>query len=140
MDKQQDEQAVEDLLHRYSQAISASRSDLIPDFYTTDALFMPEGYKPLTRETLAGGNPTPFIRNKYLISFSIENVVIDHHFAFVNAAAQTKMIDLKNGGETTKLSKDFFVLQEYNEEWRIFRYMFNNQKEQTAPERIKQKQ
>ncbi len=130
MDTQQERQAIEALLNGYAEAITAGNGNLIPGYYSQAAIFMPEGRKTLSRNDLERDKTNLFKKTAYSIGFSVQNITIDGSYAFVEATAQTTTTVLESGDRSAKASQDLFVLSKELNDWKIFRYMFNNVKEQ----------
>jgi uncharacterized protein (TIGR02246 family) len=126
----QEKQAVEALLKSYAEAINSANGTAIPTFYTQSGIFMPEGMNSLSQSDLAKGSTNIFTKVRYLIAFSIQDVAIEGSYAFVQASAVATTIPLGEGEKTTKRSRDFFVLHKEEDNWKIFRYIFNNVKAQ----------
>ncbi|MBD1362616.1 nuclear transport factor 2 family protein [Mucilaginibacter sp. ZT4R22] len=116
--------AAEQVLQGYAEVLNKANISLISSFYTFDGLFIPHGYKSLTKKELdvAGGK---LLKAKdFRINFDIENVTIGNEFAFIDATAQTTTIG-RGGEETREKSRDFFVLRKDGADWKIYRYLFN---------------
>jgi ketosteroid isomerase-like protein len=124
MEMQNEKQAVEALLAELAEALNAADTASIPLFYAEDGVFMPDGYKVLTRNELLKTGNSYLKRTGFKISFFITNVVINEPYAFVNAIAKTQTAEPL----TNAASRDFFVLRKVSGEWKIYRYMFNHVK------------
>jgi ketosteroid isomerase-like protein len=122
--------AAEKLLADYASALNAANSEIIPKFFTPDGVFMPENNRPIKAARLGERSKT-FLRNSHFqISYDVQDIEVNGEYAFVQAVAQTKTFDVGNNRETSQISQDFFVLRKEQEDWKIFRYLFNNVKEQ----------
>ncbi|RDV16523.1 hypothetical protein DXT99_04840 [Pontibacter diazotrophicus] len=130
MSTQTEREAVEKLLGRYAQVLNSADTASIPSYYTADGQFMPEGLKTTTSSELKRRGEDYFRGKGFQIGYSVQNMVVDGRYAFVQATAQTVATDLKANKEALHTSQDFFVLRKEQEEWKIFRYTFNNVKEQ----------
>jgi len=119
---------VEKLVADYAAALNAARAELIPAFYTADAVFMPENTGKITQADLLKKGQTFLNKSRFNISYSIQDIAVNENYAFVQATTQTKTVNANS--EVSKISQDFFVLRKEQQEWKIFRYMFNNVKEQ----------
>src|ERR1700709_1200587 len=85
-----EKQAAEKLLAGYAAALNAANANSLSSFYTHDGLFMPDGHKSLTVADLkkVSGN---FLKNaNFQIDYDIDNIVVDHGYAFVSATALTR--------------------------------------------------
>lgn len=120
---------IEKLVGEYATAINASNVDQISAFYTADAVFMPENTRKLTKADLLKKGQTFLNKNRFHISYSIQDITVKEEYAFVQATAQTKTVNPNTDTEVSKTSQDFFVLRKEQNDWKIFRYIFNNVKE-----------
>jgi ketosteroid isomerase-like protein len=116
------------LVAEYAAALNAANVDLIPAFYTADAVFMPDNTRKLTKADLLKSSQTFLNQNRFHISYSIQDITVKDEYAFVQATAQTKTVNPNTNTEVFKTSQDFFVLRNEQNEWKIFRYIFNNVK------------
>ena len=121
---------VEKLVADYAAALNAARAELIPAYYTADAVFMPENTRKLTKSDVLKKGRTFLNKNRFHISYSIQDITVKDEYAFVQATAQTRTVNLNTNIEVAKTSQDFFVLRKDQNDWKIFRYMFNNVKAQ----------
>jgi len=119
---------VENLIGEYAAALNAAKVEMIPAFYTTDAVFMPENTGKLTKAELLKIGQAFLTKNRFQISYSIQDITVKDGYAFVQAKAQTKTVIPNSNTEVSKTSQDFFVLRKEQTDWKIFRYMFNNVK------------
>lgn len=122
-----EKEIVMNVVRDYARALNEANADLIPGFYTEDALFMPDGTNTINRSDLELPKNGSFLKkNKFNIKYSSENIVVEDEYAFVNVVAETSIENSVSGGSLKKTSRDFFVLRKENNSWKIFRYMFNN--------------
>lgn len=113
----------------YAKTINLAKTELIGDFYTDDALFIPDNYKSITARELKNNSRKGFLnKTDFTISYSAEDVVLAGDFAFVTAVAETSVKDSETKLNVLKTSQDFFVFKKVDNEWKIFRYLFNNVK------------
>lgn len=120
----------EELVGEYAAALNAAKIDMIPSFYTADAVFMPDNSRKLTKADLLKSSQTFLKKSHFKITYSILDIAVTGEYAFVQATAQTNTVNPGTNQGVTKTSQDFFVLRQEQQEWKIFRYMFNNVKEQ----------
>jgi len=120
----------EKLVGEYAAALNVANVDLILAFYTADAVFMPENTHKLTKAGLLKNGQTFLNKNRFHISYSIQDITVKDEYAFVQAQARTNTINPETNQVVSKTSQDFFVLRKEQQEWKIFRYMFNNVKAQ----------
>jgi ketosteroid isomerase-like protein len=130
MQTQNERQAAEGLLRAYAEALNSATTALIPSFYTQDGLFLPQGSKALTFTDLPQRSVSFFKKVRFYIDYSLKDIAVDKGYAFVEATAKTRTTDLATNQELTQTSRDFFVLRKEQEEWKIYRYIFNHVKEQ----------
>jgi ketosteroid isomerase-like protein len=119
-----EKQAAVQLLYGYAAVLNRANLASISSFYAFDGLFMPDGFKTLTKKDLdaAGGK---FLQNKtFQIEYNIQSVTVGNEFAFIDATARTTTVP--NGrDEIFQNSRDFFVLRKDGTDWKIYRYLFN---------------
>lgn len=120
----------ETFISEYAAALNAANGDLMPAFYTADAVFMPDNSRILTKSDLLKMDPTFLSKSRFRISYTIQDILLKDEYAFVQARAQTTTVDPHTHNEVSKTSRDLFVLRKEQNEWKIFRYMFNNVKGQ----------
>jgi len=114
------------LLAQYAEALNSANPARLPGFYTPDGLFMPDGRAPLPVGALPSQAASFFAKTRLHISYVAEEVTVDGAYAFVQATARTATTDLATGQETARTSRDFFVLRQEGEAWKIYRYVFNS--------------
>ncbi len=120
-------QAIHNILNDYATALNAADIASIPAFYSVDGIFMPEGYPTITKPAhLTAAAGTYLLKAAFSIEYYIEDIVIDNQFAFVTAHAKTLQKDSVTGVVIGKTSRDFFILKESENRWKIYRYIFNN--------------
>jgi len=126
MSFQEEIKAVRQLVTAYADTLNTANIGLISAFYTDDGLFMPAGIKTLAFQDLLTRNDGSYIkRTKFHIDFTVEDIVLDTRYAFVQAIAITTTYDPVTGQPSTKQSRDFFVFRKERKAWKIYRYMFN---------------
>ena len=127
MNTQEEKQTVERFITAYADVLNTANRDLIPTFYTKDSLFMPNKMKTLSGHDLRTATTGGFFKKvSFHIDYSVKDIAVDDRFAFVQALAIATTTDLLTGERLAKTSRDFFVLRKDEEEWKIYRYMFNN--------------
>ncbi|SFM83991.1 Ketosteroid isomerase homolog [Chitinophaga sp. YR627] len=128
MQSQQENQAIEKLLSDFAATLNAATIQHISSFFTEDAVFMPDGFKILKAADLKRTGNGYLQRSHFQIGFTIKEVEIGLPYAFVRATAAAALLDPDTQQLITQQSRDFFVLRKDNEDWKIFRYMFNRVK------------
>lgn len=118
------------LVSEYAAALNAANVDLIPAFYTADAVFMPDYSQTFIKSDLLQKGRSYLSKTRFHISYAIQDITLKDDYAFVQATAQTRTVNPHTNTEVFKTSRDLFVLRKEQNEWKIFRYMFNNVKGQ----------
>ncbi|MCC9168974.1 YybH family protein [Pontibacter harenae] len=130
MNAQDEKLAAESLITNYANALNSADAGAIPAFFTHDGQFMPDGFRSLTTADLAKRSKSILEKSQFHIKYSLRDIVVDGQFAFIEAMAQTRSNLAATGGESTQVSRDFFVLRKEQENWKILRYIFNNVEKQ----------
>jgi len=114
------------VLDEYALSLNSARYDSIAEFYTEDGILMPQGYKTFSKADFLKNRSGDFLeRTDFRIEYTIEDTVLDENYAFVTAIAKTSSKNFSTGDISKKTSRDFFVLRKGDENWKIYRYMFN---------------
>ena len=125
--KNEEKKAIE-LLKSFESALNAADSKAIPAFYTEDGQFMPAGFKTVSKPaSLLKGVDRYLLGNGFHIEYSVEDLKVDGHFAFITAQASTSRLEPGSELAASKSTRDFFVLKNTGGQWKIYRYLFNNQ-------------
>ncbi len=122
MSTQEEKPAVERVIKEFTDTLNQGRFHQIEALYTEDGVFMPNGSKSIKSEKLVGTASKSVIGDMFRIVIHIEQVTVDGNYAFVTATAE--VVDGENN--TSKKSRDVFTLRKNGEQWKIYRYMFNN--------------
>jgi|GEM_PF-507959 len=131
MSTQEEKQAILNLLTEYDNALNSANIALIPSFYAEDGMFMPDGMQELSRSDLQKKNHESYLKKvQFRIDFTIADIIIDGRYAFVQAIAKANSRNLETDKVSAKTSRDLFILRKDQDKWKIFRYIFNNVKEQ----------
>ncbi|TWV90761.1 hypothetical protein [Chitinophaga pinensis] len=93
-----------------------------------DAVFMPDGFKVLRVADMQHTGNGYLQRAHFQIGYKIKELEIGLPYAFVRATAEAKLLDDDTHQLITQQSRDFFVFRKDNNDWKIFRYMFNHVK------------
>jgi ketosteroid isomerase-like protein len=129
MNTDKEKHAIEKLIAHYAETLNAAKTDLIPSFYTKDSQFMPDHMKTFSGHDLHDKKNSIFLKKvSFHIDYSINDIVVDGRFAFSQALAKATIIDLATNKQSTKITRDFFVLRKDEVQWKIYRYIFNNVK------------
>ena len=125
--KNQVDNQIAELLEGYALAINGAQTTSIATFYAEESLFMPEGFKTLTKQDLSREKSSNFLRKTdFKIEYTIEKIEVEDNFAFVSATAKTSKKESVTNDAVIKQTRDFFVLRKEESSWKIFRYVFNN--------------
>ena len=117
-------QTAEQLLFGYADVLNKANIESISSFYSFDGMFMPDGFKNLSKKDLEAAGRNFFNSHTFNIKYDIQTVTISNDFAFIEASAQTTTVP--HGGEAViRNSKDFFVLRRDSADWKIYRYIYN---------------
>jgi ketosteroid isomerase-like protein len=122
-------QAARQLLAQYAEALNSANTALLPAFYTADGVFMPDGVATLPASALLRKGQSFFAKTRFHISYEVKTVAVDGAYAFVQATARTATTQLATGQDAMRTSQDFFVLQQQDQGWKIFCYIFNSVRE-----------
>lgn len=128
----QNNHEVQRILEAYASAVKSEDRILISSFYTKDGVFLPDGARILSAHDIAGTGRNSFPKTGYDIKYVIQDLVMAGGLAFVTAQATVIATDKKTGRLSCRTSRDFFVLREEENRWRIFRYIFNHVKHGTV--------
>lgn len=120
------QQTVVDVLNGFAIALNAADTERLSAFFTSDAVFMPEAAKAFSVAALlhlSGGflKKTAFYRQ-----FAVKDIQTGGHYAFVQANATAATLNRAGGSTSVKRPRNFFVLQNEEQHWKIYRYRFNN--------------
>lgn len=122
MNPQQDRPAIELVIKDFTNALNQGRFHQIPALYTEDGIFMPNGYKSLESKKIGILASKQSTGNNFKINIQIDEIEVDGNYAFVTGKA-----DVQTGENTpAKTTRDFFTLRKDGEQWKVYRYMFNN--------------
>ncbi|SNC65450.1 conserved hypothetical protein [Hymenobacter gelipurpurascens] len=126
MSTQPETLAAEHLLTQYAQALNSADTAALASFYTPDGVFMPEGLTTLPVSELLARAEAFFAKEEFQIDFAVESVAVDGAYCFVRATASTRSTERATQRELGRRSRDFFVLRQQPQGWKIFCYIFNS--------------
>jgi ketosteroid isomerase-like protein len=124
MDAQIEKITVEKLINAYSEALNEGNRQAISAFYTQDGLLIPDGFKPVPQGKITGKY---FTNTGVQIGFTVNDVVVEGTYAFVEARAKTTLTDLGSKSALNKNTRDLFILKNTEGRWKIYRYIFNSE-------------
>lgn len=124
MNAQIEKITVEKLIYAYAEAVNEGNRQAISAFYTQDGLLIPDGFKPVSQGKSTGKY---FTKTGVQIGFTINDVVVEGTYAFVEARAKTILTDLGSNRALNKNTRDLFILKNTEGYWKIYRYIFNSE-------------
>lgn len=130
MNYTKEKQAISTLLDNFAQVLNSAQTKAIPDFFDQDSIFIPEGMGKFIGIDTLGKTDEGFLkRANFKISYTIKDITVENNYAFVEAFASTVENRISDLNSVKKSSIDFFVLKNVDDNWKIYRYIFNNVKE-----------
>jgi ketosteroid isomerase-like protein len=124
MNAQNEKITVEKLIYAYADAVNEGNRHAISVFYTEDGLLIPDGFKPVPQGKSTGKY---FTNTGVQIGFTVNDVVVEGTYAFVEARAKTILTDLGSNRALNKNTRDLFILKNTEGDWKIYRYIFNSE-------------
>lgn len=130
MNYTKEKEAISTFLGNFTQVLNNGETNAIADFFDREAIFIPDGMKKIIGANQLGKTGNGYLkRTDFKIGYAIESITIENQFAFVEAFAATTENRISDLKPVPKRSIDFFVLKKENENWKIYRYIFNNVRE-----------
>lgn len=127
METQHQRSVIEKLLFSFSTAFNAA------DIANTVASFTPDGINMPNNGPLAQGTENLikafgalFNMAEINIEYNIDETVVSGDYAFVRTNSTVKTIFKASREQVLLKNKELFILRNYNEEWKISHYIFNN--------------
>jgi ketosteroid isomerase-like protein len=118
---------VQAFIYKYAAVLNAGDIQQIAGYFAAKGVFMPNSFPTFNYGEQFKNNTSSFFSKKRInIKFDIIDIQLIDTLALVSAAARTESTDLDSQMVTTTLTRDFFVLQTEGSEWKILRYIFNN--------------
>ena len=124
MSAQIEKTTVERLIYAYAEAVNEGNRQAISAFYTQDGLLIPDGFKPVYQGKSTGKY---FTNTSVQMGFTVNDVVVEGTYAFVEARAKTILTDLGSNRALNKNTRDLFILKNTQGDWKIYRYIFNSE-------------
>ena len=116
---------VEKAVQNYAAAINEGDIEKILSYYSEEGIFMPDSIKTLKRNQIGNMKLIRFSKMDFKIQFSDIRIKVEDNYAFVEAVAQTSEENQQTKDLIRKESRDFFVFKKEQNDWKIFRYIFN---------------
>ena len=115
---------IEQLITHYADAVNTANGPAIAALYTKDGLLMPEGFRSVNGSKVNGEY---FKKASVTIEYAARDIVIDGDIAFVEVRATNKTTDPTTKQVQIKATRDLLVLKKITDNWKIYRYIFNNE-------------
>jgi ketosteroid isomerase-like protein len=117
---------IKESIQNFESALNSEDIERVLSFYSEDAVFMPDGFRSLKRGEIGRSRSNFLTEKDFKIKFDNLKIDVNDNYGFVEAVANTSEIDPKGTSKVQKTSRDFFVLRQEENHWRIFSYIFNN--------------
>ncbi|MFH6991023.1 hypothetical protein [Flavobacterium sp. FlaQc-48] len=125
-----EKEAINTLLGNFARVLNNGDTKAISGFFDRDAIFIPDGMKKIMAGNELGKTTNGYLkRSDFKIGYTIKEITIENQFAFVETFATTTEKSVWDLKPVQKRSIDFFVLKNEDENWKIYRYIFNNVRE-----------
>ena len=122
----QHETSIRTLLAEYEKLLNASGAESIADLYTSDGIFMPQGYPTAAgREAVLQSYRAIFETISLKVEFKVDEVVLGEGIATALTRSTGSVRVKATGDEAPETNREIFVLAQEDGAWRISRYMFN---------------
>lgn len=125
MNTQNEIAAVTALIQAYADTLNSGNARAIGSYYATDGAILPNGYKTIKKEQLEQVSGDYLRKSNFTIDLRTESISIDGDYAFADSVA-TASSTAADGTLLTKTSRDLFILRKKADEWKIYRYIFND--------------
>ena len=122
-----EDEKIKSLIHAYTQALSHADVEAVVSLYTPDGVFLPSAQP--------SANGTQQIRAAYTHEFALldldvapvfDEIFQQGDFAYVRTRSAGRLtVKAQNRNVSTGNYRALFILQKYQDEWRIARFMFN---------------
>ena len=121
-----DENSIRAILAKYEQSLNASDAESIAGLYTTDAVFMPQGFPTAAgREAVLQSYRAIFANITLKIEFEVDEIVAGSGMATAVTRSKGSVHVNATGDESPESNREVFVFAQEEGAWRIARYMFN---------------
>jgi len=125
-----EKESISAILGNFATVLNNGETKAAADFFDCNAIFIPDGMKKMIGANQLGKTNNGYLkRTDFKISYVIKDITIENQFAFVEAFATTTENRISDLKPVQKRSIDFFVLKKQDENWKIYRYIFNNVRE-----------
>ena len=121
-----DEKSIRALLAEYEKLLHASDAESIARLYSTDGIFMPQGFPTADgREAVLDSYKAIFGNITLTIEFAVDEVVAVGGMATALTRSNGSVRVNATGDESPEANREIFVLAKQEGAWQISRYMFN---------------
>ncbi len=121
-----DEKSIRSLLAEYEQLLNASDAESIVRLYSTDGIFMPQGFPTAAgREAVLASYRAIFENITLTIQFAVDEILTVDGMAAALTRSNGSVRVNATGDEAPESNREMFVFAQENGAWRISRYMFN---------------
>lgn len=117
---------VRESIQNFAAALNSGNIENVLSFFSEDAVFMPDGFKTLKKKQIGKSGSNYLKETDFKIQFDNVKIDVKENYAFVEAVGSTSQIIEKNLSTIEKQSRDFFVLRQEQNLWKISNYIFNN--------------
>ena len=121
-----DESSIRALLARYEELLNASDAESLAGLYTSDAVFMPQGFPTAAgREAVLQSYRAIFENITLKIEFEVDEIAAGRSMATAVTRSNGFVHVNATGDEMPESNREVFVFAQEEGAWRIARYMFN---------------
>jgi ketosteroid isomerase-like protein len=117
---------VRESIQNFAAALNSGNVENVLSFFSEEAVFMPDGFKTLKKKQIGNSGSNYLKEIDFKIQFDNVKIDVKDNYAFVEAVGNTSQIIEKNLSTIEKQSRDFFVLKQEKNLWKISNYIFNN--------------
>lgn len=124
-----EEQAIEKLIKVYRNTLERSDAAEMSALFTMDGVVMPPNAPQAKgQEQLKATYEFLFKAVQVTIQFSIAEILVTGDYAFAQTTSTGTSL-IHSSGQTLPINnKELFIFKQVNGTWKIFKYMFNQQK------------
>lgn len=129
METTTEKSAIEKLIFSYQDALNASDTSKVIEFYTKNGLLMPNSAPTADGAgQIKGFYQYVFDNFSYMLQFSIIEIEVSGNYAFARSTSKGSFIIKAKGQTIPDENRELFVLEKVDGKWKIAVYMFNKSK------------
>ncbi len=114
------------IMKQYEKALNSGDTVAMTALFTSDGIYMPLQTANVSgSEKIKASYKQLFKAYKYKITYSIEEVVQAGDMAFLRASSKGDKTAIKTKQKTTDKNRELIIFKKVNEDWKIYRFMFN---------------